>query len=338
MRVSAQYAASFLERNFDPELGFQCQLSSERNFRESRPGPREVFSIMLCHHLLDPDLFSTSHRRQAGAFMRSQMGAGGLVEFFSERGKIPPDTDCSAVCIHALRRIGEISEEDYARTLSSILGNTQADGIVQVYRDPQGARDGLLDPVVGTNVLLAANAVGRACEAAATETFVARALLERSYLSGSRYYQSPETFLCLLATLIAEYPERYAALRPALVHELKSRAGIRGLAIETYQLALAYFKLGVEDSWAEGIAQQLPDVQLRDGSFTSEALFRYGRTEVYFGSPALSTQFALALIEAAVSKQAAPTHSLVAPRNHASAHLDQAANGGKAPAQEISFG
>src|SRR5690606_29021417 len=147
-----------------------------------------------------------------------------------------------------------------------------------------GPRDGIVDPVVAVNVLLAANRAGRAAEALATERFVRWTLAERSYLAGSRYYESPDTFLYLLAMLATAYPMRYGDLRGALSAALEARANAQQLIIERAQWAAGALMMNLPEHLVAPQLAAVKAAQRVDGSWHPEAFFRYGRKRVFFGS------------------------------------------------------
>ena len=101
---------------------------------------------------------------------------------------------------------GERIRKKAHRALDKILNNRSPSGVVETYFDPTGERAGIVDAVVCCNVLFLAHQLNRGPEARATIEHVRRVLVEESFLAGTRYYHSPDTFLFFLGRLVHCFP------------------------------------------------------------------------------------------------------------------------------------
>lgn len=141
----------------------------------------------------------------------------------------------------------------------------------------------------------------------ATESYVISVLEERSYLSGTRYYASPEPFLFFLARLLA--CKQAKVLREkvlcVLQDRLRERAGLPGDALELSMRILAgtsaevggcRFGAHSEGIWHKDILQ-LRGLQSKDGGWKTGWLCRYGKTGVLIGNRGLTTALAVKALE-----------------------------------------
>lgn len=273
---------------------FRSLLSETPDFSTAKPTPEEVFTPVLLG-----DLFFMPPRPPwlQGLLQSLQplVDSGQPIHFFKRKELLPPDTDCTAVAFSLAARALRIQADALSRVATRIGSNICPDGIIQVYFDPGGKREGLVDHVVCVNALYLLNQAGQADCAVKTESYVLSALNTGSFLSGSRYYHSPETFLYFLTRLVTAFPERYQGWAPSLIARVRERQGLESRPLELAQRVLTATRLGVDAAIDAWLLQRRVQV---NGSFPADALFRYGRSSRYFGGGAITTAFAArALLE-----------------------------------------
>ena len=230
---------------------------------------------------------------QVANMLERELSECGTFHFFKDHAKLPADADCTALGLLALLRCGRPVWERAMRALDTILANVDANNVVETYLDPTGERSGIVDAVVCVNVLRLAHALNRWHEASSTWAHVCRVLTQRSFINGTRYYNSPDTFLFLLTRLLGELPHGTDLPWHEMRGILAERIGQTMHPLDLAQRLLTARWLGMENS-ADALALQ---AQLApDGSAASDGLFCYGRSRVFFGSPALTAAFALASV------------------------------------------
>jgi hypothetical protein len=280
----------FVEGQFN--AGYTCGVSPTLAFESAALAPREVFSAILVLELLGPALLSARWLAEMCRYLRAHWQGTRCVHFFEEKERLPADLDCTALALAALARATALSARELHDTLDTMLGNTDAANIVQVYDDPTGERAGILDPAVAANVLYAVNLGQRTEDVAQTEQFVFETLRQRLYVAGTRYYHCPDTFLLFVARLVSAFP-RYQNWRAALSEALEERQRVQNTTLGFAQWSSAASLLQLWPTVVEHCRARIRNAQREDGSWPAEALFTYGRKRLYFGSEVLTSTFAL---------------------------------------------
>lgn len=263
---------------------FDCFVSTRRELDDACAAPPERFTALVVGQLLCELPEAHQLTSQIARTLALAVAGADRVHFFHETSRLPPDADCTAVAYLLLLRTGQVSEADAHRAFDLIAQTTNSDGIVATYFDPSGERANIVDAVVCANVLRLALRLGRLRDVRATARYLRQLVGDTHYLTGSRYYPSPD---CLLYALSLGEP--FAELRAAVA----SRIGATDHVLDLAQRVLATRRLGIvnELDRARLLARRLPD-----GSWPAEGWFCYGRSRQWFGSSALSTAFALAAV------------------------------------------
>lgn len=223
------------------------------------------------------------------AMVRDELTPTSTLFFFKDHALLPADADGTALAASLLLRAGDPPALAHA-ALDRIAANVDAGGVVATYFDSTGERAGIVDEVVGVNALVLAYQLGRAAELRATEAHVTRFVLDERHLTGTRYYPSADTFAFFLGRLVTAFPEACPALHAPLRRMIAARAGTSHHPLDLAQRVIVGRALGAPVARDE---EQLHHLQRPDGSWPADGLFRYGRRAIYFGSPALSTAFAV---------------------------------------------
>ncbi|MFC5661943.1 hypothetical protein ACFP3U_02985 [Kitasatospora misakiensis] len=269
----------------------------------------EGFSAMWGLALLRPDGRRPEERELVAALARQvdryREPGTARYRFFPPGRPFPADTDSTAVALSGLARHG-LAAPDLLDAVARELLDTQIgpdDGPIPAYwedtdRTPSHGRR--YDAVAAANVLFALHLPGAADRlphpaAEATLRYVVEHL--NGPRTGTRYYASPEAFLHAAARAATVVPGLAAPVRRAVGHVTTQTADT--------PLAVALLVLAGEHSGehagehAGGTAElpelrrRLVDTQRADGSWPAGGYFRTGRLPLYFGSPHLTTLFAV---------------------------------------------
>lgn len=126
---------------------------------------------------------------------------------------------------------------------------------------------------------------------------------QQGFALGTRYYPSPDAFLCFASALVRDFPERVACLRAPLLGALGMRWYAPATSAEDpanpaspINLAMriiAAQNLGVRPAAIFREKARLLQMQLPSGGWPAAALFKLGSLSYYFGSESMSTVFAL---------------------------------------------
>lgn len=284
-----------------------CKTGSDRRVMGREFSHAESFTAMIVADLLIPYPEFSMFVRDVVVMLERELGEHEeLFRFFKDPERLPFDADSTAVGFSVLLQSGACSTDMRARahrSLDRISSNT-VNGIVQTYFDPTGEREGIIDPVVCVNVLFLAHLLGRSDEFKATAEFVHQVLIEETFLEGSRYYHSPDSFLFFLGRLVHSFPEARNTFGEDLAFAVKNRLNISSHTIDVAQRAILCAWLGI-DGTVE--TDELWATREGDGHWPADALFRSGRRPLFFGSRVMSTAFAVsALMETSRHYQPMP--------------------------------
>ncbi|MFE7189786.1 hypothetical protein [Kitasatospora sp. NPDC057541] len=209
----------------------------------------------------------------------------------------PADTGSTAVALSGLARHGLLAPDEPADYAGQLL-DTQIgpdDGPIPAYwedTDRTSSRGRRYDAVIAADILFALHlpgAAGRLPHPAAEATL----RYVRQHLSGprtgTRYYASPEAFLHAAARAATAVPELAEPARRAVEHVTTQFADT---PLELALLVIAGEYTGATAD-LPGLRRRLAGAQLPDGSWPAAGYFRTGHLPLYFGSPHLSTLFAV---------------------------------------------
>ncbi len=282
---------------------FPCYTGTTRDVKSGSVVQAESFTAMVVADLLIGHREHGPLVRSISMMLERELGRGDVFHFFKDHERLPADADCTSMGLSVLLRAGARLDAQAHRALDRILANVDADGVVETYFDPTHERDGIVDPVVCANVLYFAYQLGRGHEVEATLEYVRRVLVERRYLEGTRYYHSPDSLLYFLGRVVHTFPETHEALLEPLREAVRERLGATCHVIDRAQRVLLSVWLGIDDG---GELEALVDLQKGSGLWGADALFRYGRKKVFFGSQVLSNVFAMIAVRHGMARAAAP--------------------------------
>ncbi|MFE2105120.1 hypothetical protein ACFXAF_04500 [Kitasatospora sp. NPDC059463] len=207
------------------------------------------------------------------------------------------DTDSTAVAISGLVRHGLLAPDQQAEFARELLDTRIGpdDGPIPAYwedTDRTASRGRRYDAVTAANILFALHlpgAAGRLPHPAAEATLRHVQQHLAGPRTGTRYYASPEAFLHAAARAATLVPALAAPARRAVEHVTTQFADT---PLELALLVLAGEYTGATAD-LPGLRRRLVDAQLPDGSWPAGGYFRTGSVPLYFGSPHLTTLFAV---------------------------------------------
>jgi hypothetical protein len=298
--VDLEPARELIADAWRPDTGhIPCRTGPARDLRDSWEVQPESFTSMIIADLLIGQREHQVLVSQICAMLEQELDAGdGLFHFFKDHARLPADADTTAMGLSVLLQAGAPVTERAHRTLDRILANTNSQGVVETYFDPTGERAGIIDPVVCVNVLYLAHQLGRERELVATLDYVHQTIVDGSYLAGTRYYHSPDTFLYFAARLVRQFPQVHWVLFRPLRAALRDRQATTSHPLDLAQRVIAANWLGLPlglDGADE--SRELVESQELDGCWPSDSMFRYGRKQIYFGSRALTSAFAIRALQ-----------------------------------------
>lgn len=210
---------------------------------------------------------------------------------------MPDEVDTTALTALALRG-KEDSSEQIKKTVEKILQNTNEEGIIQVYFPPREKRENRIDHTVCASAMRLIYQLGYDDSANKTEDYMYGILKDQSYLDGSYFFPSPDAFLYYLYKAIVGSKQALERFRPLLTENVKSRLNSTARPLDLAMRIIMSVGLGLlKDeqifSKVNQEKQTLESLQKEDGSWPKYALYKAGRSDIYFGSKSISTAFAV---------------------------------------------
>lgn len=284
-------AVAFLAETWVASPGhFPLRTGTSPTLDEGDASPPESFTAaVIADLLLDHPAADTLTERVVAMLERELAASDPVFHFFKDHGLLPADADCTSLAHSLLLRAGRPTRARAHAALDRIVAHVDERGVIATYFERTGARAGIVDPAVCANALYLAAQLGRADETRATARFVEAVLAGDTWLRGTRYYPSPETFLHFVGRLALAFPDVHGGLCTALRRALARRMGATAAPIDLAQRVHLARRLGVAHGPDEALLRSL---RRGDGAWPTDALFRYGRSGVLFGSSSLSTAFA----------------------------------------------
>jgi hypothetical protein len=266
---------------------FESYISSSRDFSQPpQISPHETFSTIVIADTALKDHPNSEATRAALQYIENQRQQGQFT-FFEDRTAYPPDTDTNSLGYSVLLESGRPVEKEANRMLDTILAHQDPNGLVQVWLSKD--RQNRIDPIVSANALYLANLLGRGDEMQQTEQWLIETLHTGAYQSGTRYYQSPDSFLHFMGRL-TKFPELAVKMKAKLAEQLRQRIGKTEYPLDLAMRTALADSLGIDN---DSEKQKLLRLQGQGGSWPADALFHYGGQQGYFGSKALTTAFSI---------------------------------------------
>ncbi|CAG8634281.1 4243_t:CDS:2, partial [Scutellospora calospora] len=293
----------YLERTCSLMSGFQSQIGKSRELVNSISNKHlEIYSSSIILDLLNETQTNPKLLYSLQIFLVDDECNLESFNFFKQKGIIQDDVDATALCALALFGIEVLGQKDIEAIAKRILRNTNEKGIIQTYFPPRGERENRIDPTVCASAIRLIYKVGYDEAAKETENYLYCTLATKSYLNGSKYFHSPDAFLYYLykAIILSKFAfKKFGALLAANV--------IDRLGTTNYPLDLAMRILIVEGlgllkhvHMPEIISKEkksLEILQEEDGSWPKDALYKTGRSEIYFGGKEISTAFSIKALQ-----------------------------------------
>jgi len=132
--------------------------------------------------------------------------------------------------------------------------------------------------------------------------------MNRAYLEGTRYYETPECFLYFISRLLSKSgdPDLHALLKPLLKERIQERIGAEGDSSALSMRILTCDFVGIRD---EVDLRKLLTLQCEDGGWEIGWIYKFGVSGICIGNRGLSTALAIKAIEA-MSQVLQPRHSV----------------------------
>lgn len=299
-RVRVARACEYLAGVFSAEDGFASWTSPFRDFSRRERAPTECFTSAVIGQVLTDGGLEPTYLADLLDVVRACCNEDGFIHFFRDSSLLEADVDCTGVGHALLLEVGQ-GYPNLKHTIDRLVANTRADGIIEVYANATDEHEGRIDECALANALYLLFVVRREQEAQASLDLVANTLIEDAFLCGSRYYPCPDTFLYFVSRIVRDFPRIQSQLLEPLRRRLIDRFGTDTFCLDRAIRVAAADNVGILD---------IPDLEVithaqrLDGSWSAAPFFRYGRTERYFGSEALSTAFALRALVAAGGERA----------------------------------
>ncbi len=289
-------AYKFLRKEFDLIDCYQSCISREKNFAKRLEIPIEIFSSALILSTLKDSKLEPEIKKHIVLFLQKHHQQG-LFSYFTDKSILPNDTDDTSLALSVLIEHNAISLDVAHAAASKVFENVTEEGIVHVYLPPRKQREDYfrVDAVVCANVVYLAYLLKRQEEVLPTIDYLLNFVKSHSYLQSDKfiYYKSPQAFLYFLSNSL-----RFKQFSHIFQQYLKEGISItqkKGYSPLDLAFEIIFCqRLGIECHYAK---QQLKAMQKKDGSWKICPIYKFGRSNVFFGSSAIVTAFAIRALD-----------------------------------------
>ncbi|WP_437967810.1 hypothetical protein WMF04_00280 [Sorangium sp. So ce260] len=286
----------YLGRAFDVDRCYQATLSRTPDFRSRIEMPDEIFSSAVILDLLMNSRLSSRIKHRITEFL-GERHEHGLFSYFVDTSLLPCDVDVTGLVLSVLVKLGVIPAETARSAASKVLENVNDAGIIHVYLPPRGEREGRyrIDPVPCANALYLAYLLGRESEAQPTEEYLISSLRTQEIARSTAYYYylTPDVCLYWVSRLLdfERFRQKYAHV---VEEALRARMGSSDVPLELAYRVITANRLRIDNASER---EALRRAQNADGSWPNSPMYKLGRSDVYVGSEALVTAFALKALD-----------------------------------------
>ncbi|MGK4008102.1 hypothetical protein WMF31_36125 [Sorangium sp. So ce1036] len=286
----------YLRRAFDIDRCYQATLSRTPDFMSRTEMPEEAFSSAIILDLLMASRLSSRIKSRITEYL-GEYHEHGVFSYFMDTSLLPRDVDVTGLALSVLIKLGVVPMDVAHSAASKVLQNVNDTGVIHVYLPPRGEREGRyrIDPVPCANALYLAYLLGREGEARPTEEYLIGSLSPENAARPSAYYYylTPDGLLYWASRLLEfeTFRQRYAHL---IEDVLRARIGSSDVPLELAYRVIAANRLRIDDTSER---EALRAAQNADGSWPASPMYKLGRSDVYVGSEALVTAFALRALD-----------------------------------------
>lgn len=270
---------------------FECYISYSRDMRNQVLSKEGIGASLLALYTIlkmKPELKITKDViKYCETFLRD-----GKVFYFKE-DSCPTDIDDTSWYLSALLDMNKAKKQDNERIADEIISNVDENGIIKVWFEPCG-KENAMDHVTIANALYFLNLMNKRSNTIKNEDYVFEILKNKSYLNGSLYYHSPDSFLYCLSKL-TKFKELDKRFREILGREIKERVNSTNWPFDLAMRISMSKRLGINN---EVEIEKLLNLQEKDGGWPIDSIYHYRRkprrTRIgYFGSRSMTTAFSL---------------------------------------------
>ncbi|WP_437599970.1 hypothetical protein [Sorangium sp. So ce590] len=286
----------YLSQTFDVDRCYQATLSRAPDFTSRIEMPDEIFTSAIILDLLMNSRLSSRVKRRLTEFL-GESHDDGLFSYFVDASLLPRDVDDTGLALSVLIKVGAAPIGVALSAVSKVLQNVDEAGIIHVYMPPRGEREGRcrIDPIPCANALYLAYLLGREDEARPTEEYLIDSLRPEKIARPDAfyYYLTPDVLLYWASRLLdfERFTQKYAHVVEGL---LRARIGSSGVPLELALRVIAANRLRVDNASERDALRR---AQKSDGSWPISPIYKLGRSDIYVGSEALVTAFALKALD-----------------------------------------
>lgn len=272
---------------------FQPYVSQYSDFRISHKSPfPEIFDTALILDTLNGKQFDSTIVQTCLKYLRDHRGTNKLFSFFEDPRLLPQDVDDTALATLMLMNNQKISPQDAKTAADAIIANVNDNGIIQTYFSPRGGRDGRIDPSVCANALRLIHQLGQGNESLPTENYL-YSFLEKTGCLDNVYYGNRLFFYFMWEAMkiSGSLKNRFISL---FANRLISDIGSSANPIDLASRVIVSTEMGLSNDME---IDKLYRLQQKDGSWPIDIAYTGSRKNLYWGSKAISTAFALRALD-----------------------------------------
>lgn len=273
------------------DTGFQSYFGINRNLNTINTfSNNEIFTSIVIAELIPQQFKKNQYYKNLVKYINSSLELDGTISFFQDNKILSPDIDCTSIGLSVLFSDGKLTQKIINNVTEKIFKNINSKNIIKVYFD---SKKKYIDPIVCINALYFLYFIGKNKNKITKENekFIYDFFKNESYLNGTRYYHSPDTFLFFLTRLVMKLPKdlknKYHNLLKKAIQKRRLKTNYPlDIAIRVYLSKIFGINNKVE-------FDKLLKMQSIDGSWPIDGFFRNDNKNLYFGCKELTTAFAI---------------------------------------------
>lgn len=300
---SIKSGISFLSKNQLSSGEFATMISPKPDMKNSIYVKSPFFTALILHSLshLNKSEDLNGITRKATNFLLQERDDTGYWRFFGKESGIPPDLDDTCCALSALYIYGV--ELDFETISESLLRYRDNKGIFNTWVLDLYSADGkdnyvnYIDWVVNANILFFYSLLKTPLPEIVD--YLCHIIKERMFIDGSKYYNSPFSFLYCVTRIYAysntkDFQSIKTILKGYLLNTQNNNGGW-GNSLEDAMATVSLINLGVKGKSLEKAINNLLSLQESDGGWPIApfSLYIYPKEKEFYGSRELNTVIAL---------------------------------------------
>ena len=271
---------------------FPTFVSNNEKMRNARYIKSIAMTIAVPYSLkLTDSKFAQSIIKKAIKFVLKEKENEMIWRFFGKNTSVHPDLDDTSYALAFLMENG--IKMDYQKFAKKLLAFRNKDGLFYTWFPNKGGRN-VIDFVVNTNILYFFALLGWRVKE--VEKWIEEIIKKQGFKEGSYYYHMPCSFIYFfsrLNTTKVALPKTIMEMLVNFLIDKKDQFILDENYLNSALMAVSLLNMGYNGPVLKNALRVIVKNQNQDGGWPIASIFRHRTVNLYYGSRALSTAFAM---------------------------------------------